>query len=530
MELIKTLEEQILSESRLDDAINKHKNDWVAKYGDTPESIELFEKLVNKLADKDPSNNNKYTEWMTSQIVKDKTLLDEIITAIQGFEKIQPKLSGNYGTAIIRDSLTPSGQSSPIPDNYIKAILRAPKMIDNYPDVATLKIVVDHAETIPSRKQIKEMAKTESIPVYENNRYEIILPKTHRASCHWGRGTAWCTKIKDNPEWFNNYSANSYLFYIIDKHDKENVENPMFKLCVRWYKQDKSDKKHEVWNSFDDQLGNKLEKFFPQDMIDGMQNFIEKQNFAYNLIDTDFISQFIDFDKGPEGFTYEGESIFVSGFHQAQLTIKVHSVKNLIIGEFNVWNGSSDITFSKQHDFDASIMSILIKTANFDNKSFNITKPEVKKMIKEYIKKVVFEIIEDKKNDLYIIGAVRQIHTDIEQDNNKMKGNFNGDWRYNNVELVDNNTILMNVIWPEDPDDDKLKINFYLHFYDIDNAIFEMEGILNENTNHEQRYDKDSDIINLTEYFTSGEKPDIDGLIQDFKSWGIKKMEECLDG
>lgn len=527
MELIKILEEQILNESRLDDAINTYKNDWVTRYGDTTESIKLFEKLVNDLANEDPSNNNKYVKWMTSQIIKDKTLFDEIIEVVHNFEKIQSKLSGDYGTSIIRDSLLTSGQSSPIPNNYIKDIIRSPKMIDNYPDIETLKKVVNYAETIPSRKQIKDLAKTESIPIYENNRYEIILPKTHRASCHWGRGTAWCTKLKDNPKWYNDYSSNSYLFYIIDKYDKENVENPMFKLCVIWYK---DDNKQEVWNAFDVNIGSELDNFFPQDMIAGMQNYIEREKLVYNIIDAEFIPQFIDFDEGPEGFTYNGESRFISLFHHAKLTISVNSEENLITGDFKVWNGIRDLTFSTQHIFNSSIMSVLTKTADLDNNSFNVTKPEINKTIKEYIKTVIFEIIENKKNDLFLIGVARQIFAGIENGNNKMEGNFNGDWRYDRVEIIDNNnTILMNVNWPDDPDDDKLTIKFHLELNNIDNAKFKMEGILNDNTSNQQYYDEDIDTINLNEYFTSGEKPNIYGLIQYFKSWCIKKMEEWLE-
>lgn len=53
--------------------------------------------------------------------------------------------------------------------------------------------------------------------VYEDKKYVIVTPKTHKASCYYGAGTKWCTASSSNDSHFNNYMREARLFYIIDK-------------------------------------------------------------------------------------------------------------------------------------------------------------------------------------------------------------------------------------------------------------------------------------------------------------------------
>ena len=52
--------------------------------------------------------------------------------------------------------------------------------------------------------------------VYEDDRFFIVNPLTHEASCYYGKGTKWCTAA-DSTHQFNQYNEDGKLFYILDK-------------------------------------------------------------------------------------------------------------------------------------------------------------------------------------------------------------------------------------------------------------------------------------------------------------------------
>ena len=53
--------------------------------------------------------------------------------------------------------------------------------------------------------------------IYEDNRFVVVVPKTHKSSCYYGAGTKWCTASKDTDSHFSNYKSSGELYYIIDK-------------------------------------------------------------------------------------------------------------------------------------------------------------------------------------------------------------------------------------------------------------------------------------------------------------------------
>ena len=65
------------------------------------------------------------------------------------------------------------------------------------------------------RRSVKEVEGADI--VYEDKKYVIVTPKTHKASCYYGAGTKWCTASSSNDTHFNTYMSDGRLFYIIDK-------------------------------------------------------------------------------------------------------------------------------------------------------------------------------------------------------------------------------------------------------------------------------------------------------------------------
>jgi len=65
--------------------------------------------------------------------------------------------------------------------------------------------------------------------VYEDDRFFIVNPLTHEASCYYGKGTKWCTAADSNHQ-FNQYNQDGKLFYILDKSLP--TSDPFYKVAL----------------------------------------------------------------------------------------------------------------------------------------------------------------------------------------------------------------------------------------------------------------------------------------------------------
>ena len=83
-----------------------------------------------------------------------------------------------------------------------------------------------HENKIRRQVQAIEGAKI----VYEDDKYTIVTPLTHKASCYYGAGTKWCTSSEQSQTHFNNYNSDGKLFYILDKTLPSS--NPFYKVAL----------------------------------------------------------------------------------------------------------------------------------------------------------------------------------------------------------------------------------------------------------------------------------------------------------
>jgi len=107
--------------------------------------------------------------------------------------------------------------------------------------VQEAKKVKDEVES----KQLEKVAKKEVDKIYETNSFLIVKPKSYQSSCYYGAGTTWCTTMKGQPSYFNDYNSKGTLFYLILKNaDRNNKfykmaiytpKNKNFELASMWY-------------------------------------------------------------------------------------------------------------------------------------------------------------------------------------------------------------------------------------------------------------------------------------------------------
>ena len=174
----------ILIEGRVEDVLNKH---FKGTPGGYLEKI-YYDEIVPGSAEINP--NHKYLEWIA-----------------KNWDTSGPNEEGDI-------------------DHNLKEILLAVSNFDNQSqrlEVKDLNQYKDIDQLFDALKKVGETARrtvdiTDDVEkVYEDNRFVVVSPKTHTASCYYGAGTKWCTASKDTTSHFSTYKGNGELYYIIDK-------------------------------------------------------------------------------------------------------------------------------------------------------------------------------------------------------------------------------------------------------------------------------------------------------------------------
>jgi len=168
----------ILSEGRRDDFVNKYRNKF---------SNEELKKII--MLSQNLSPNNKFLMFLGN--VMPTQNFDENLSkaqkAIESFIKYQQALEE--------------------------------KDINKYQSLEDIIQAIDAHEN-KVRRKVKEVEGADV--VYEDDRFTVVTPKTHKASCYYGAGTKWCTASMNGDSHFNNYNVDGKLFYFIDKKGKSN--------------------------------------------------------------------------------------------------------------------------------------------------------------------------------------------------------------------------------------------------------------------------------------------------------------------
>ena len=123
--------------------------------------------------------------------------------------------------------------------------------------------IVDEVEENKKRKELeKEIDK-----VYENDRWLVIRVKSEEASCKYGSETQWCISAKKSDNRFTGfgYSENNFIYFVIDKKEKNDPEDTLYKMAILV---NKYSNKIEVWDATDNKLSvdqaNIVRRFIPE--------------------------------------------------------------------------------------------------------------------------------------------------------------------------------------------------------------------------------------------------------------------------
>jgi len=122
-------------------------------------------------------------------------------------------------------------------------------------------------------KQAEKQAEKQVEKIYEDDKFLVIKPKTHQASCKYGANTKWCTTSQSDDHFKRYTSGSQALYYVINKTNSTNKNYS--KVAIHYDGMGNP----RYWDSQDDGMNEReVEVFkyaFPQ-MIDVIENDYKK--------------------------------------------------------------------------------------------------------------------------------------------------------------------------------------------------------------------------------------------------------------
>jgi len=177
---------QVLLEGRKEDFLSKYRGKF------TPENIKKIFLMSREL-----SSNQKFLNFL-GKVVRDSNIDEDLLKtkiAIEKFIKYQKNLEE--------------------------------KDINQYDSLKDIEDAIAKHEN----RVIRDVKEVEGADiVYEDDRFTVVTPKTHEASCYYGSGSKWCTAAKSSDQHFMSYNRDGKLFYFLDK--KASTNDRFYKVAL----------------------------------------------------------------------------------------------------------------------------------------------------------------------------------------------------------------------------------------------------------------------------------------------------------
>ena len=120
------------------------------------------------------------------------------------------------------------------------------------------KITKGEIKTFDDLKNLRKKSKTtaekeatsSAEKIFEDDRFLVVVPLTYQANCKYGKGTQWCTTMKDQGYWIAYTEDDRMtLYYILDKTLQQN--NPLYKIAILV---DENNKLGDIYDATDTEL------------------------------------------------------------------------------------------------------------------------------------------------------------------------------------------------------------------------------------------------------------------------------------
>lgn len=192
---------------------------------------------IDKLVAIDPSPTNKFLEWTTKMFLPKtiKWFKENTGTGWRSWriEEVpddakDPRWRENY--SISRNFTTLGSDTlSELKDNLEHFFKNPSKYeIKDINQFKTIKEFEDAVEVAKQKLSRKEQKETGVDKVFEDDRFMLLMPKTHKASCRYGARTKWCVTMRGVQSYFKSYFAQGPIFFLVDKSQPEKSYSPSY--------------------------------------------------------------------------------------------------------------------------------------------------------------------------------------------------------------------------------------------------------------------------------------------------------------
>ena len=197
------------------------------------EAIQYAEKIIEQ----DPSTTKKYSEWGIKKLIdtkkdphyeyQDKSIIDIasiIISQIIKYHQIVDRLSPEKVRTMFDFNKIHDHFSDKKTEDKINS---RPKDINSFTNLVDLNYFNEQYNEYVENVQTEKDIKKEADKIYEDDRFLIIRPLSHKSSCYYGANTTWCTTSEGHDDYFNRYTSKGKLYYIIDKKSSDKTYGKM---------------------------------------------------------------------------------------------------------------------------------------------------------------------------------------------------------------------------------------------------------------------------------------------------------------
>ena len=190
-------------------------------------SDDTIKTVIDYLSTQDPSNANKYLDWLAKQVFGNQVSMfdSKMYSELEYYHKNLHRITPDFLNFL--ESLDNIGLSYASDE---KKILKSPKDINSFSNVDSLKFFNENLKNFKTKGEISK-GFTESkkiIKLYESPHVLVVVPLTTEASCRYGATTKWCTAAREENA-FEHYNKFNVLIYVIPK----NPVTPDTKLAIQ---------------------------------------------------------------------------------------------------------------------------------------------------------------------------------------------------------------------------------------------------------------------------------------------------------
>ena len=163
-------------------------------------------RVMELIEQADPTPNNQYVQWIVQRYISKGIVrfedMGRVHEALDRFTRL--KTSGYFKRNPDKAQLADIGRFKTLSD------LGAFLLQLNDSDLMSV--------TAQERAMEAEMIENEEVHILADTAtLKIVIPRTHKAACWWGKNTQWCTASSKDNRMFNHYSSQGPLYVVLDK-------------------------------------------------------------------------------------------------------------------------------------------------------------------------------------------------------------------------------------------------------------------------------------------------------------------------